>query len=112
TFNVQFLDWDGDGRLDMVTGLQVYRNQGNGNYEPQALLAPGNHIDHPGIGDGWMFTQLADLDGDGRLDLLYGTHSGPLYLHRNLGGKPARFDERGERLLLADGQPIHVGPVP
>jgi hypothetical protein len=111
-FNLQFLDWDGDGRLDILTGLQIYHNQGNGTYEVQSLLAPGNHIEHAGIGDGWMYTQLADLDGDGRLDLLYGTHSGHIYQHRNLGGRPPRFDEPGERLLLADGQPIHVGPVP
>jgi hypothetical protein len=112
TFNVQFVDCDGDGRLDMLSGLTIYRNKGDGDYEPRPLLTPGNHIEHPGTGDGWMFTQLADLDGDGRLDLLYGTHSGHVYLHRNLGGQPPRFEEAGTKLLLADGRPIQVGPVP
>ena len=57
-----------------------------------SLLPPGNRIEHPAPrGDGWIFTQLADLDGDGRLDLLYGTHEGHIYLHRNLGGSPPRF---------------------
>jgi VCBS repeat protein len=35
-----------------------------------------------------------------------------VYLHRNLGGKPPRFDETGEKLRLADGGVIRVGPVP
>jgi hypothetical protein len=112
TSNLQFLHWDGDGRLDMLSGLTVYRNKGDGDFEPRPLLSPDNHIEHPGTGDGWMFTQLADLDGDGRLDLLYGTHSGHIYFHRNLGGQPPRFDETGRKLLLADGRPIHVGPMP
>ena len=59
------------------------------------------------MGDGWMFTQLADLDGDGQRDLLYGTHAGQIYLHHNQG---RRFDEPGVLLKLEDGRPLHVGP--
>jgi hypothetical protein len=113
TFGLQFLDWDGDGRTDILSGLTIYRNAGDGRYQPEPLLPPGNRIEHPAPrGDGWTFTQLADLDGDGRLDLLYGTHEGHIWLHRNLGGKPARFDEAGRQLRTVDGQPIRVGPVP
>jgi hypothetical protein len=111
TWGIQFVDWFGDGRDDILSGLTVHRNRGNGRYEPQGLLAPGNHVEHPAPrGDGWTFTRLADLDGDGRLDLLYGTHEGNVWLHRNLGGRPARFDEKGVRLETEDGRPIRVGP--
>jgi hypothetical protein len=113
TFGLQFVDWDGDGRPDLLSGLTVYRNKGVGKFEGAALLPPGNHIEHRAPhGDEWMFTQLADLDGDGRLDLLYGTHEGHVYLHRNLGGQPPRFGEKGIQLETADGKPIKVGPVP
>jgi hypothetical protein len=113
TFGVQFIDWDGDGRNDILSGLTVYCNRGKDAYQAESLLAPGNRIVHAAPrGDGWTFTQLADLDGDGRLDLLFGTHEGHIWLHRNLGGKLARFDEKGVRLLTANGKPIRVGPEP
>jgi hypothetical protein len=77
TFGLQFLDWDGDGRLDILSGLTVYRNLGDGEYRPERLMSLDNPIDHPSPhGDPWVFTQLADLDGDGRPDLLFGTHEG------------------------------------
>jgi hypothetical protein len=110
TWGLQFLDWDGDGRMDMLTGLTVYRNKGAGEYEPLPLLPPGNTIEHrAGRGDDWTFTQLADLDGDGRPDLLFGTHEGNVWLHRNRGGTPPRFDEAGVK-LATEGGPIRVGP--
>jgi hypothetical protein len=113
TSGVQFVDWDGDGRLDILSGLTVWLNKGAGEYQETSLLAPDNLIAHPSSqGDPWIFTQLADLDGDGRLDLLFGTHGGSIFLHRNLGGRPPRFDGAGIELQLEDGTPLHVGPVP
>jgi hypothetical protein len=112
TFGLQFIDWFGSGRKDILSGLTVYRNMGNDRYQPEPLLAHGNRIEHPAArGDGWMYTQLADLDGDGRLDLLYGTHEGHIWLHRNRGGRPPRFDEKGRILRTADDKPIRVGPA-
>ena len=109
---LQFLDYNGDGRLDLLSGLTIYLNRGEGKFEGASLLAPGNKIEHAGAGDGWIFTQLADFDGDGEYDLVYGTHAGNLWVHRNLGGKPARFDEKGELLKTDNGKPIQVGPLP
>lgn len=125
TWGVQFLDWNGDGQHDILSMLTIYLNQGEGGFQGVSLLPPGAKIEHPGTGDGWIFTQLADLDGDGQLDLLYGAHSGEIFLHRALGGTAksggagpasdgaaANFDEQGEKLLMDDGQPIQVGPTP
>ncbi|MBM4068945.1 MAG: VCBS repeat-containing protein [Planctomycetes bacterium] len=113
TFGVQMIDWDRDGRLDLLSGRSIYLRKGPDVFESISLLAPGNRIEHPPPrGDGWTFTQLADLDGDGKVDLLYGTHEGNIWLHRNLGGAPPRFDEAGTLLRTADGKPLHVGPTP
>jgi hypothetical protein len=112
TFAMQFVDWDGDGQPDILSGLSWYRNLGGGDFRPGPLLAPGDTIDHRAPrGDGWTFTQLDDLDGDGRRDLLFGTHEGHIWLHRNLGGTPTRFDQIGVKLATEEGQPLHVGPV-
>ncbi|MEP0842815.1 MAG: VCBS repeat-containing protein [Phycisphaerae bacterium] len=72
----------------------------------------GQRIDHPGpgYGDPYHFTALCDWDRDGRMDLLWGTHQGNVYLHRGQGGdKPFDFAE-GIRLKLTTGEDLRVGP--
>ena len=109
TFPVQFVDVNDDGRPDIVCNLRVYYREADGRFTAGSLLPPGNQIDHPAkMGDGWTYIHLADLDGDGRRDILYGTHSGHVYLHRNLG---KRYDEKGTQLMQVDGAPVHVGPI-
>lgn len=111
TFGIQFVDWDGDTGLDLLSGLTIYRNLADGEFSAQSLLVSGEKIDHPAAsGDGWIFTQLYDIDRDGDRDLLYGTHDGSIWWHRNDGKTPPRFEEMGSRLTLEDGQALHVGP--
>jgi hypothetical protein len=112
TWNVQFLDWDGDGLRDMLSGLTLFKSQKEGAFTHHEILPPGNRIEHPApTGDQWTFTQFVDLNNDGTLDLLFGTHEGHVWLHRGQQGLPLRFDQSGERLETEPGTPIKVGPV-
>jgi FG-GAP-like repeat len=116
-YGTQFMDWNHDGRLDVVTNYKVELNSGRGNpgvYDQVvSVLPPGETIAHPsGIGDDWFWPRLYDLDQDGKLDVLFGDWGGHIWFHRNLSepGKP-RFDTVGVRLKTVDGKDIKVGPM-
>jgi hypothetical protein len=112
----QLTDWDGDGLFDIVTRFTVRRNKGKGwpqvFGEPESILAPGVKIAHPApMGDNYSFTRVADLDGDGKLDILFGDHAGHIYYHQNLSpAKRDQFEMAGVKLLLENGEPLQVGP--
>ncbi len=117
-WGAQIMDWDRDGHPDLVEGFNVRLNLNKGNPEffgpSQTFLGPGETVHHKSpYGDPWTFTYVADLDSDGKLDLLYGTHQGWVYFHRNLSSRnDIRFDTKGIRLTTEDGNPIKVGPAP
>ena len=76
------VDYDNDGRLDVVTGsagLRLLRNLGEGEWaEPEGVLPP--------VEGGVSALRALDLDDDGDLDLLVGRVSGGALLLRNDGG--------------------------
>ena len=101
-------DVDGDGAVDLVTGdseadppgtVSVLINHGNGTFKPKADYTVGDHPSDIG---------LADVDADGRLDLLTANYGGnTISVLRNLGGSfAARVDypiaRRPSGLALAD----------
>lgn len=115
----QFLDWNGDGRLDIFVRAHysIRLNSGRGNpwswEEEVAILPPGKHISHPsGIGDDWFWPFLDDFDQDGKTDILFGDWHGNIWFHRNLSTDGDRkLDMDGRKLRLASGGLIKVGPI-
>ena len=113
----QFLDWDGDGRADLINNYQVHLNSGFGNpyrwNERTSVLSPGDYITHPsGIGDDWFWPYVTDFDGDGEVDVLFGDWHGHIWFHRNQStDKQREFDLTGQRLTLSSGELLKVGPI-
>jgi FG-GAP-like repeat len=113
----QLIDWNGDSRFDIVHGFSVRLNENQANpkfFGPsQTFTGPESIFHKSPSGDQWTFTHVADMDADGKRDILYGVHEGWVYLHRNLtSGDAVKFDTEGVRLNTKDGKPIKVGPVP
>ncbi|WP_175429714.1 Ig-like domain-containing protein [Azospirillum argentinense] len=87
-----FADIDGDGDLDAVVGdwyanIVVYRNVGTAE-APSFTLVGTNPFGLNTVGGGMpAFAKpvLADIDGDGDLDLLAGNAGGGIVVYRNVG---------------------------
>jgi hypothetical protein len=114
----RLLDWDGDGRIDLVRDYTIRLNAGAGNpyqwTKTLSVLPPGQRIEHPSkIGDDWFWPYLDDFDRDGKIDILFGDWWGHVWMHRNLSTREdlQRFDLTGYRFRLASGALIKVGPI-
>jgi hypothetical protein len=83
-FGTDFGDIDADGDLDLgstsfgcCAGVHVYRNHADGTWTQSFGFLGGNADSR---------FEFADVDGDGRLDLVAGSASGALWLGDGLGG--------------------------
>jgi len=81
-------DLDGDGKKDLLVGLSdgrilFYRNQSTGNdfspASPTLLKLDGNDLD---VGQ-YAAPYVADIDRDGRIELIVGENNGNINLFRN-----------------------------
>ena len=86
-----FVDLDGDGDLDLVSGEEFgtfifYRNDG-GTFTEQT--GGNNPLDGFDVG-GLSNPSFVDLDGDGDADLISGASSGIFIFYMNIGGQFAR----------------------
>jgi hypothetical protein len=95
TDRVSFVDWDGDGRLDVLSApdgvVTFYRNVGASRAVADMALADGVYLEANGVPiqlDGARL-DAADIDGDGDLDLFAGTEEGRVYLFENVGTRTA-----------------------
>jgi hypothetical protein len=115
TAPAQFVDWNGDGRPDLVQGYYVIENTSSAlpwSFRPAHSLLPAKQtIDHRSWrGDDWQYTVMVDFDGDGRKDILFGDYWGNVWFHRNLSASGATsFDTKGVRITDTRGTPLRVG---
>jgi len=82
-----FLDYDGDGWLDLIYGNEggpprLYRNEADGTFAEVTALAG---LPEEGSFGRFMGLAASDYDGDGDVDLYY-LHRGANALYRNDGG--------------------------
>lgn len=87
------VDWDGDGKLDLLVGnidgdVYLIPNESEAKQyvfgNPRKLEAAGKPIKVP---HGDSHPVAADWDGDGKLDLLVGAGDGSVLWYRNTGTK-------------------------
>ena len=114
---LQVVDWNNDGRHDLVAGgldgkVRVYLNSSDGG-EPELRTvqfvqdAAGDLI----VPTGRSSVAVADLDGDGRKDLLLGNTEGRLFFYANQGTDVAPLFDTGEA-VQADGAEIDLPGTP
>jgi len=115
TDRVTFVDWDGDGRLDVLSALDgavcFFRNVGASRAVSEMALADGIPVEANGapIQLDEPRLDVADLDGDGDLDLFAATEDGRVYLFENVGTRTAPVLSGGRLLAFYDYMDAKAG---
>ncbi|MBN2309445.1 MAG: VCBS repeat-containing protein, partial [Candidatus Hydrogenedentes bacterium] len=126
------VDWDGDGRLDLLVGgewnrIMLFRNTGDGAIpvlEPAGLVhmengeplhvpwepSPETQPHHTYTKDYYAVMDTADWDADGDWDLLAGGYvTGRVFLFENVADADGESRFRFAGPIEADGEPFDVG---
>lgn len=90
------MDYDADGRTDIVTGsytgqFYLFRRQADGGFAQRELLddETGQTLLMPFDTAYSVTPELVDMDADGDLDLIVGNRSGPVLVVTNVGTRKA-----------------------
>jgi hypothetical protein len=113
---VHAVDWDGDGKLDLLVGdvggnVYLVHNEGTPKryaFGKERQLQAGGKPLRVG-GDAGPFA--ADWDGDGKLDLLVGAGDGSVWFFRNVGTAREPRLAAGE-MLVGPGSAAFGGDAP
>ncbi len=103
-------DWDGDGRVDLITGafggqLSWHRNTGT---KTAARFGPAESFHDISVAYN-SHPRILDFDRDGKLDLVLGVNWGTCTLYRNIGQPLAPKLGRGRTLRSAeDGKTLNI----
>lgn len=105
-------DYDGDGDTDIYVANDsvpnfLFENMGEGNFREQALLA-GVAYSAEGIAQAGMGVDMADIDGDGGLDLFVTNFSHDTNtIYRNFGG--GLFEDATAQFMLRRESWFYLG---
>ena len=112
-----FVSFNGNGHLEMFVMDHILLDSGRGYpgiFDKVVPLPGAEKIYHPTMqGDHWDLRAFADIDGDGKPDILVADNEGYIWFHRNIGSvQSPRFDPKGQRLMCTDGRYVKAGILP
>lgn len=88
--SVDVADLDGDGAYDVLVGdkdgiITAFRNTGDSSSPSWTANSAWDIADPDGANNDFASPMLADLNSDGKTDLLYGDHDGIAHAYQNTG---------------------------